>query len=186
MNKIRLLFRALLIVSLIFCVVIKFLFSIGPGLSDFESALVGGYELCRSSAFNVSIVHSESSHDYARIPQEVLKVGLDDRFIIAIRNPVKYDEEGHPIYDYTGKELDLNMLEYWILDTKVPIVYGPLNKEEFEVKRISLGVPADLAFKKIEDYEPLLIKLAHFPFLIIVGSIIVLLVLSRPKVSSGG
>ena len=45
------------------------------------------------------------------------------------------------------------MTNFWILDTKKPEVFGPMNTEQFCEKRIQLGITNSLILKDKNQYE---------------------------------
>lgn len=113
------------------------------GYQDFDYKLCGGYSLMRRSAHQVDIVPQEHNDRTPIIPEKVIEVAWDTRFILAKRQEVKKDHEPVP-----------DQFDFWILDTKKPVVYGPLKKDDFDKKRKKLGIPDSLVLKDIYEYAP--------------------------------
>ena len=113
------------------------------GYQDFDVPLCGGYYLWRKSAHQVDV--SPQSHDAKTpiIPEKVIEISWDTRFVLAKRQATNKNHE--PIPDH---------FDFWILDTKTPEVYGPLKKADFDEKRKKLDVPDSLELKDIYEFAP--------------------------------
>jgi len=112
-------------------------------MGDYRFAVGGGYMLSRSSANNVKVVPESGGYRHVPIiPVKVIKIGFDEQFVIALRQQMN------------GFDPVPNGLDYWILDTSIPAVYGPLNLEQFNLKRADLKVPSSLSLKDVKEFEP--------------------------------
>ena len=123
---------------------------IGCGGSDFTSELCGGYYVYETSTHQVHVSSSSWNSDTPRIPEKVVDLGHDDRFIIAKQNHLKR-RNLRPSDTYM--EPDPGVYSYWILDTSIPKVYGPLTEEEFKKTRRDLGVPVELEMKDVHSFR---------------------------------
>ncbi len=78
----------------------------------------------------------------------VVECGHDSRFIIAKR-------QGLTLKDENGlQEPDPGVFDYWIIDTSLPAVFGPLTLDGFTQKRMEFGVPSDLEMKDALSFRP--------------------------------
>jgi hypothetical protein len=111
----------------------------GPGKLDFAVNLVGGYRLTRMNSRDVEIAPSGGGNSTTpKISATVDAVAWDTRFIIAKRHDPS----------------NANAVDYWILDTKVPVVYGPLTEEEFGKQCSLLGVAQTLKLRNVYELRP--------------------------------
>ena len=125
---------------------------IGPGVSDFSAELCGDYSIFRSSAHQIVILHRSYQYAAPIIPTKVVEVGHDNRFVIAKRNALERRSPDNPNDTYMQPTHDI--FDYWILDTRIPKVYGPLTQEEFTQKRQELDVPDNVVMKDVYEYRP--------------------------------
>ena len=123
----------------------------GCGWSDFSAELCGGYYVYASSAHQIHVSPSSWNSETQRIPEKVVDLGHDDRFIIAKQNHLKRRSPNNPSDTYM--EPDPGVYSYWILDTSIPKAYGPLTEEEFKKTRKDLGVPSKLAMKDVYSFR---------------------------------
>ena len=77
------------------------------------------------------------------IHAKVTKVAWDDNFILT---------EQIPLIEET-MELDKTKLNYWIIDVNTEEIYGPLTKEELELKRSELQIDSSLELKDPEKFK---------------------------------
>lgn len=110
------------------------------GTGDYEIELINGFKVIRTSAEKVHIASSEYSYDELLIPliddydegEYVIQVGHDnDRYIIA----------------------KTNLNNYYLLDTKEPIVYGPFIKEGFIQVKENVKIPESVILKDLDKYK---------------------------------
>lgn len=110
------------------------------GAADYEIELINGFKVIRTSAERVHIGSPEYSYDKVLIPlltyeeegEYVTKVGHDnDRYIIA----------------------KTNLDNYYLLDTKVPIVRGPFTEEKFIEAKKNEKISDSVILKDLEEYE---------------------------------
>ena len=85
------------------------------------------------------------------IPANVVELGHDKRFILAKRNELKRRNPDDPNDPYMLP--DPGVFDYWILDTRTPIVYGPFTLDEYTAKRTELGVPNRIKLKDVNAYR---------------------------------
>ena len=88
------------------------------------------------------------------IPTKVIECDADKRFIIAKRQGLKRRSPNNP--NDTYEEPDTRVVDYWILDTSAPKVFGPLTLNEFNDQRKVLAVPSSLVLKDVYSFRPLL------------------------------
>ena len=148
----------LIVALIVLCLAIVFIFTtcsnmpmIGPGVQDFHAKLCGDYSIYRSSAYHIMISPGSYNDTIPHIPTKVVEVGHDNRFIIAKRNELERRSPNNPNDTYMQPTPDI--FDYWILDTKIPKVYGPLTQEEFVQKRQELGVPDNVVMKDVYEYQ---------------------------------
>ena len=131
MKKIRVIFSTiLLMLGMVGC----------AGAGDYEIELINGFKVRRTSAEKVHIASPEYSYDELLIPlladydegEYVTQVGHDnDRYIIA----------------------KTNLNNYYLLDTKEPIVYGPFKEEKFMQVKENVKIPESVTLKSLDKYK---------------------------------
>jgi|SRR5699024_6714761 len=131
MKKIRVIFSTiLLMLGMVGC----------AGAGDYEIELINGFKVRRTSAEKVHIASPEYSYDELLIPlladydegEYVTQVGHDnDRYIIA----------------------KTNLNNYYLLDTKEPIVYGPFKEEKFMQVKENVKIPESVTLKNLDKYK---------------------------------
>ena len=131
MKKIRVIFSTiLLMLGMVGC----------AGAGDYEIELINGFKVRRTSAEKVHIASPEYSYDELLIPlladydegEYVTQVGHDnDRYIIA----------------------KTNLNNYYLLDTKEPIVYGPFTQEKFMQVKENVKIPESVTLKNLDKYK---------------------------------
>lgn len=114
------------------------------GTTDYTISLNNDYYIAKTSAYNVKIYKSEDKDESGKAPtipvyhgnneefekESVIKVGQDNRYIIAETNKDKY----------------------YILDTKEESVLEFSSKEEFEEKKNELKIP-NIPLEDLEEYK---------------------------------
>lgn len=118
----------------------------GPGLSDFEYKIASSCTLSRYSAY-VVVIDCEGIN--TRIDAEVVQVGWNNDYLVAITHPVtkrKYPN----IPDNTYSEPDESISYWWIRDLKNKKAYGPMSESEFNQKELDLKMP-DIPLMSIDD-----------------------------------
>lgn len=131
MKKIRVIFSTiLLMLGMVGC----------AGAGDYEIELINGFKVRRTSAEKVHIASPEYSYVELLIPlladydegEYVTQVGHDnDRYIIA----------------------KTNLNNYYLLDTKEPIVYGPFTEEKFMQVKENVKIPESVTLKNLDKYK---------------------------------
>ena len=121
----------------------------GPGLSDFTYTVADGYELCRTSAHQISVAPSDGYLDGTPIiPAKVVEIAWDDTFVLAKQQHLKRRSPDIP------EEPDPGKFSYWILDTSAPKSYGPMTLEAFNDMRAQLQVSDELSLRDVYDFKP--------------------------------
>lgn len=116
----------------------------GPGMNDYTYTLVKDYRLSHSSSNDIVIFKNDDNMGIKTvIHAKVTKVAWDDNFILA---------EQIPLIEET-MELDKTKLNYWIIDVNTEEIYGPLTKEELELKRSELQIDSSLELKEPEKFK---------------------------------
>lgn len=110
------------------------------GAGDYEIELINGFKVMRTSAEKAHIGSPEYSYDELLIPlladyeegEYIIKVGHDNnRYIIA----------------------KTNLDNYYLLDTKEPIVHGPFTEEKFIQVKENAKISESIALKDLDAYE---------------------------------
>ena len=128
-------------IGIIFSTILLMLGMVGcAGAGDYEIELINGFKVRRTSAEKVHIASPEYSYDELLIPlladydegEYVTQVGHDnDRYIIA----------------------KTNLNNYYLLDTKEPIVYGPFTEEKFMQVNENVKIPESVTLKNLDKYK---------------------------------
>lgn len=124
-----------------------------PGLLDFSAPLTGGYFLHRTSSIDI-FVASEKSWDSStqEIPPTIIELTYDENWIIAKQLPVDLAGEMNKAQEpFPFSKANVNAINYWILNVKVPRVWGPLSEDVFRSQRLKLGVSPQLELKNLCD-----------------------------------
>lgn len=125
----------------------------GPGMSDFEAPACGGYSIWRTSAHEISVVPKDGwNASTPIIPTKVIECDFDNRFVIAKRQGLKRRSPNDP--NDTYEEPDSSVFDFWILDTSLPKVFGPLSGSEFNRLRLEMKVPTTLRLKDVYHFRP--------------------------------
>ncbi|MHC4120820.1 MAG: DUF3997 domain-containing protein [Planctomycetota bacterium] len=138
-------------IRLLLAGLLAFLPGCPPGAGDFSAKLCGDYYVRRTSAHQIHVSPNSWTPDTPRIPPKVVKLGHDDRFIIAEQNHLKRRSPNNP--NDTYMEPNPGVYSYWILDVSIPKAFGPFSRDDFDKKRGELGVPNDLAMKGVYSYR---------------------------------
>ena len=114
-----------------------------PAAADFATPLVGGYELIRSSGSQIHVSPGQGwSPSAPRIPPTVVELDVTGHHVVAAQK----DSRKRPT-------------RYWILDTAVPSVEGPLELAAFRARSGELGLALQLrpvhAFRRWQDQPEL-------------------------------
>ena len=128
-------------IGIIFSTILLMLGMVGcAGAGDYEIELINGFKVRRTSAEKVHIASPEYSYDELLIPlladydegESVTQVGHDNvRYIIA----------------------KTNLNNYYLLDTKEPIVYGPFTEEKFMQVKENVKIPESVTLKNLDKYK---------------------------------
>ena len=128
-------------IVVVFSIVLLMIGMVGcAGAGDYDIELINGFKVIRTSAEKVHIASPEYSYDELLIPL------IDD-----------YDEGeyltqvGHDNARYIIAKTNLN--NYYLLDTKEPIVYGPFTEEEFIQVKENVKIPESVILKDLDKYK---------------------------------
>jgi len=142
---------ALMYLLLGLCLLFIFKDGFGPGVADYEYSLSGDYRLVRSSAHNIKVIpYSIYQSTTPIIPAKVTEIAWDNQYILAKRQGLK-KASNDPQISYL--EPDRSVEDYWILDTSIPQVYGPMPTEEFKRKRLELNISDNLILQPVYKYK---------------------------------
>ena len=131
MKKIRVIFSTiLLMLGMVGC----------AGAGDYEIELINGFKVRRTSAEKVHIASPEYSYDELLIP---LLADYDEGEYVT--------QEGHDNDRYIIAKTNLN--NYYLLDTKEPIVYGPFTEEKFMQVKENVKIPESVTLKNLDKYK---------------------------------
>lgn len=124
----------------------------GPGAQDFIVRVAGDYSIQRTSAHEIQIAPDVWNASTPIIPTKVIECNTDGRYIIAKRQGLKRRIPNNP--NDTYEVPDPSVIDYWILDTTTPKVYGPLTLQQFKVKTTDIGVAPSLRLKDVYSFRP--------------------------------
>ena len=131
MKKIRVIFSTiLLMLGMVGC----------AGAGDYEIELINGFKVIRTSAEKVHIASPEYSYDELLIP---LLADYDEGEYVT--------QVGHDNERYIIAKTNLN--NYYLLDTKEPIVYGPFTEEKFMQVKENAKIPESVTLKNLDKYK---------------------------------
>jgi hypothetical protein len=86
------------------------------------------------------------------IPTKIVECDFDSTFVIARQQELRRRSPADPGDQYM--EPTPGKYHYWILDVRLPQVYGPLNSGEFAEQRERLKVPTQLTLKDVYLFRP--------------------------------
>lgn len=109
-----------------------FLVGCGSGSLDYSEDLGNGYYYYSNSSMDRFIAPNVWDENTPMIPSKVVRYKKQNGYIIAEREIIKIG--------ITGSRVATGSFDYWILDTSLPKVFGPMGNGEFEVKLKKLGV----------------------------------------------
>ena len=121
--------------------------NLGPGVSDYEYKVGNGsYTLHRNST---DVIYIAPNNGYSSkteiIPEKIVEVAWNNRYVIAKQYRMKKES-----LDKTYEIPDESIVNYWILDTEMKIIYGPflyeeflLNVQKFDLTNLELKPPID-------------------------------------------
>lgn len=105
---------------------IAFLVNCGAGSNDFSEYLGNDYYLYSNSAIDRFIAPKSWNDTTPIIPSKVVRYKIQNSYIVAEREII---QTGH-----SGSRVATGNFDYWILDTSIPVVIGPMSKNEFEIQ----------------------------------------------------
>ncbi len=118
-----------------------------PGVMDFTFDLPNDYILCRSSGDVINIVPTNPGwkSDEEIIPEKVIKLAWNERYVGAMQYEVKRNE------DFSWY-VDTSKAFYWIMDTQERKRMGPFTLEEYEKECVNYGLQ-DLELKSVNYHK---------------------------------
>ena len=108
-----------------------------PSPQDFEFDVSGDYLLHRSSAHYVDVAPEGPLAGRPTIPPKVVEICWNERFVLAKQHPLVV---ARPCSNSRYEVPDPSSTAFWILDTALPRLYGPLTEEEFSIGTLQLGL----------------------------------------------
>ena len=128
-------------IGVIFSTILLMLGMVGcAGAGDYEIELINGFKVRRTSAEKVHIASPEYSYDELLIP---LLADYDEGEYVT--------QVGHDNERYIIAKTNLN--NYYLLDTKEPIVYGPFTEEKFMQVKENAKIPESVTLKNLDKYK---------------------------------
>jgi hypothetical protein len=120
-------------------------------MTGYTIKLPGDYAVIAGSPNEIDIRPTNKTLDSQTpyIPEKVVEVAFDDRYVLAKRFQVIVDKKDRE-YEKTVNE---NKPSYYILDTLIPVVYGPYNLEQFNNKKRNLKISDKLSLKSVNEYK---------------------------------
>lgn len=122
----------------------------GPGIQDFRYPVAGNYELIRTSEYRIEVVPRDAGPEPS-IPSMVVEIAWDRTFVLAKQQLLKRRSPNDP--KDTFEEPAIGHFSYWILDTSVPMAYGPLTPEEFNKKRVEMKISDELRLRDVNCFR---------------------------------
>jgi hypothetical protein len=107
----------------------------GAGSTDFAEDLGNGYYFYSNSSLDRFIAPKTWNDDTPIIPSKVVRYKKQNGYVIAVREII--------IMGSTGSRIATGDLDYWLLDTSLPRVWGPMSKSELEVQLVRLGTTVE-------------------------------------------
>ena len=117
--------------------VFLFVLGCGPGYSDFSEKVGNGYYYYRTSPIDRFIAPKIWNDKTPIIPSKVVKYRKHDGYVTAKREIIQMGSSGSRVTSGT--------FDYWILNTATPVVYGPMDKSEFDLRVVKLSLSEKLA-----------------------------------------
>lgn len=114
------------------------------GTTDYTANLNNDYYIAKTSAYNVKIYKSEDKDESGKAPTIPVYYGNDEEF--EKESVIKVGQDNRYIIAETNKD------KYYILDTKEESVLEFSSKEEFEEKKNELKIP-NIPLEDLEEYK---------------------------------
>lgn len=114
------------------------------GTTDYTANLNNDYYIAKTSAYNVKIYKSEDKDESGKAPSIPIYHGNDEEF--EKESVIKVGQDNRYIIAETNKD------KYYILDTKEECVLEFSSKEEFEEKKNELKIP-NIPLEDLEEYK---------------------------------
>lgn len=122
-----------------------------PGSQDFSKNLVNDYMLLRSSNHNVSIMpKSPYKSNTPIIPTKVLELNVYKDYVLAYRQGLKRRSSNNQNDLYMIP--NPNEFDYWILDTKSPVIFKKMDELDFKRIKDSLKIPQSIKLINVYEY----------------------------------
>ena len=114
------------------------------GTTDYTISLNNDYYIAKTSVYNVKIYKSEDKDESGKAPSIPIYHGNDEEF--EKESVIKVGQDNRYIIAETNKD------KYYILDTKEECVLEFSSKEEFEEKKNELKIP-NIPLEDLEEYK---------------------------------
>jgi len=111
--------------------------AIGPGAQDFNLELPNDYYMHRLSVNRVFISPMGWNSSTPIIPEKVIKLGWNNQYVVAKQETLERRSPENPADTYM---IPAGTFAFWILNTEIPKVYGPLNSQEFDKLKKDMGI----------------------------------------------
>ncbi|MBD8501227.1 DUF3997 domain-containing protein [Paenibacillus arenosi] len=123
---------------------------IGPGISDFEIKLSGGYSVLRTEPNRVIISLQEADDIFGSpvVGTKVVQVGWNEDYIVAKQVGLKLDPNATNEHMMI---LDDSRTNFYILDLNNKKKYGPLHETSYAEQRKKLKVPNDVILRNLDE-----------------------------------
>ena len=119
-----------------------FLYGCSPGVLDNAEQLSNGYYFHNNSGIDRFIAPRSWGKTTPMIPSRIVRFKEKGVYVIALREKLVVSDAGSRVRSGT--------FDYWILNTRLPEVYGPLTKAGFLEKYNSLNLPSELNIESID------------------------------------
>ena len=121
------------LLAIVIALILSFNLSACGGLGDWDYELPGGYEIVRFNSEDISFIKDDRS---IVLDRYIISFCFEERYIGLQRYPVTEPYDG--IFDI--REVDTSNPEFYLVDARAEIVYGPLTREEYDEHIIDFGI----------------------------------------------
>lgn len=130
MNRIK-----LTILTLIIIVCFGFVGCFGPGSGDYSYNISKDYKVYSAGTTLIVKENEGEFNPETTIPSDIKLVGWNDKFICVMQK----NQESH-IENGIVNVIEDDTENYWIINIENDEVYGPMIKDEYNNKKIELGI----------------------------------------------
>ena len=134
-------------IGVVFSIVLLMIGMVGcAGAGDYNIELINDYEIVRTSAERIFIAKKESEYTWSEQLIPMYYDGIHEE-----AHPEHVIQVGHDNNRYIIAKTNLN--NYYLLDTKEPIVYGPFKEEKFMQVKENVKIPESVTLKNLDKYK---------------------------------